>query len=155
MRIKLLYLHPNMCLTLSAFFLIGCLMSRIVFNHCSSCILKVSGAALVRFWTQIKEYHLLDSVQDLFRAASATCRTQLKQIRTHQEQPQIRLEANREIWKLSEPQLKKLKNLLKIKRRLQFFKISGISYPSVTKIFKTTPLSDGSNLVSQSPWMAP
>ncbi len=51
------------------------------------------------------------SVQDINRAASATFRTQIEQIRTHFEQPQIRFRAEWKIWTLFEPQLKKLKCL--------------------------------------------
>ena len=51
------------------------------------------------------------SVQDLNRAAPATFRTQIEQIRTHFEQPQIRFRTKWKIWTLFEPQLKKLKCL--------------------------------------------
>jgi hypothetical protein len=47
------------------------------------------------------------SVQDLNRAAHATFRTQIEQIRTHFEQPQIRFRTKWKIGTLFEPQLKK------------------------------------------------
>ncbi len=46
------------------------------------------------------------SVQNLNRAAPATFRTQIEQIRTHFEQPQIRFRTKWKIWMLFEPQLK-------------------------------------------------
>jgi hypothetical protein len=50
-------------------------------------------------------------VQDLNRAAPATFRTQIEQIQTHFEQPQIRFRTKWKILTLFEPQLKKLKCL--------------------------------------------
>ncbi len=41
-------------------FLIGCLISRIFYNHCSICVLKVAGVALYRFWAQIEDKSLLN-----------------------------------------------------------------------------------------------
>ncbi len=90
------------------------------------------------------------SVQDLNRAAPATFRTQIEQIRTHFEQPQTRFKTKWKIWALFEPQLKKFKFLLKIKERfLKNLNMYQASYV-LTKTFKTTPLSGDSNLVTQS-----
>ncbi len=41
-------------------FLIGFLISRIFYNHCSICVLKVVGVALFRFWTQSEDNSLLN-----------------------------------------------------------------------------------------------
>ncbi len=59
------------------------------------------------------------SVQNLNRAVPATSRTQIEQIRTHLEQPQIKFKTKWKIWTLFEPQLKKIKCMLKIKERVQ------------------------------------
>ncbi len=110
---KLLYLGPEKILTFSAFFLIGCLVSRIFYNHCSIWVLKVSGVALERFRTQIEDNSLLNlcSRPTVNGAAPAIFRTQIEQILSHFEQPQIRFRTKWKIWMLFEPQLKKLKCL--------------------------------------------
>ncbi len=68
-------------------FLIGCLISRIFYNHCSICVLKVAGVALqyIGFEHKLRIKVSSTSVQDLNRAAPATFRTQIEQIRTHFE----------------------------------------------------------------------
>ncbi len=88
------------------------------------------------------------SVQDLNRAAPATFRTQIEQIRTHFEQSKKRFETKWKIWTPFEPQLKKFKFLLKIKNISKKFKYQASHV--LTKTFKTTPLSGDSNLVTQS-----
>ncbi len=45
---------------LQCLFLIGCLIFRIFYNHCSICVLEVVGVALQRFWTQIEDNCLLN-----------------------------------------------------------------------------------------------
>ncbi len=70
-------------------FLAGCLISRIFYNHCFICVLKVAEVALYRFWTYLRIMLSTISVQDLKRAAPAKFRTQIEQFRTHFEQPQI------------------------------------------------------------------
>ena len=89
------------------------------------------------------------SVQNLNWAAPAKFRTQIEQMRTHYKQPQFAFETNWRIRTLYEPQHKNLKCLLKIKGTLikkNYYQAS----PVLTKLFKTIPLSDDSNLVTQS-----
>ncbi len=80
-------------------FLIGYWISRIFFYHCSICVLKVAGVALLCIGPEHKWMRIVSStsVQDLNRAAPAKFRTQIEQIRTHFEQPQKRLETK---WKV-------------------------------------------------------
>ncbi len=94
-------------------FLIGCLISRIFYDHCSICVLKVAGVAIYRFRRTIEDNSLLNlcSGPKYCRAAPARFRTQIEQIQTHFEQPQIRFRTEWKIWTLFEPQLKKLKCL--------------------------------------------
>ena len=99
-------------------FLIGCLISRIFYYHCSIWVLKVAGVALYRFWTQIEDNSSSTSVQDLIGAAPAIFRTQIEQIRTHFEQPQIRFRTKWKIWTLFEPKHRNFKCLLKIEGSL-------------------------------------
>jgi hypothetical protein len=77
------------------------------------------------------------SVQDPNRAASATFRTQIEQIQTHFEQPQIRF---RKKWKFKRFLSLSLRNLNAYNKLKKNFK----------KKFKTAPLSGHSNLVRQS-----
>ncbi len=93
-------------------FLIGCLISRIFYNHCYICVLKVAGVVLYRFWTQNEDNSLLNLCSGPNRAAPATFRKQIEQIQTYFEQPQIRFRTKWKIWMLFVPQLKKLKCLL-------------------------------------------
>ncbi len=98
-------------------FLIGYWISRIFFYHCYICDLKVAG--VIGPEHKLRRIVSSSSVQDLNRAAPATFRTQIEQIWTHFEQPQIRFKTKWKIWMLFEPQLKKFKFLLKIKERFQ------------------------------------
>ncbi len=93
-------------------FLIGCLISRIIYNYCSICVLKLLELLYKGFEHKLRIILSPISVQDLNRAATAKFRTQIEQIQTHFEQPQIRFRAKWKIWTLFEPQLKKLKCLL-------------------------------------------
>jgi hypothetical protein len=116
-------------------FLIGCLISRIFYNHCSICVLKVAGVALYGFWTQNEDNTVVSStfVQDLSRAAPATFRMHIEQIRTHFEQPQIRFRTKLKIWTLFEPKHKNFKCLLKIEgslsKNLNIKRLVSISSP--------------------------
>ncbi len=113
---KLLYLCPEIILTLNAFFWLA-----IGSPTYSSFII-----ALFVSW-KLLELHYIDpehklrklvsltSVQDLHRAAPATFRTQIEQIWTHFEQPQKRFKTKWKIWTLFDPQLQKFKCLSKIK----------------------------------------
>ncbi len=57
---KLHYASWNSNFGSKRLFLIGCFISRIFFNHCNICILKVAGAALFKSWIQIEENSLLN-----------------------------------------------------------------------------------------------
>jgi hypothetical protein len=46
-------------------FLIGCLISRIFFYHCSICVLKDAGVALLGFEHKLRRVVFSASVQDL------------------------------------------------------------------------------------------
>ncbi len=94
-------------------FLIGCLFFADFLQYCSICVLKVAGVALYWFWTQIEDNSLLNLC-----SGPATFRTQIGQIRTHFEQPQIRFRTKWKIWTLFEPKHKNFKCLLKIEGSL-------------------------------------
>ncbi len=118
---KLLYLCPEVILTLNAFFWLA-----IEFPTFSSFIDLFASWKLLKLLYIGPEHKLRrivssTSVQDLNRAAPATFRTQIEQIRTHIKQPQKRFKTKWKIWTLFEPQLKKFKCLLKIKEK--FLKI--------------------------------
>ncbi len=122
---KLLYLCPEIILTPNAFFLLV-----IGFPAFSSIIALFASWKLLELLYIGPEHKLRrivssTSVQDLNRAAPAIFRTQIEQIRTHFEQPQKWFETKWKIWTLFEPQLKKLKFLLKLKK--DFKKILNIS----------------------------
>jgi hypothetical protein len=117
---KLLYLCPEVILTFNAFFWLA-----IGFPAFSSIIALFESWKLLELLYIGPEHKLRrivssTSVQDLNRAAPATFRTQIEQIRTHFEQPQKRFKTKWKMWTLFEPQLNKLRCLLKIKER--FFK---------------------------------
>ncbi len=78
------------------FFWLAILISCILYNHCSICILKFAGVTLYRLWTQTEDNTVVSTtaVQGLNRAAPATFRMQIEQIWTNFEQPQIRLRKN-------------------------------------------------------------
>jgi hypothetical protein len=82
---KLLYLRPEIILTFSAFFLIGCLIFAHFLQYCIA--LFASGKLLellyIGFEHKLRIIVSSTSVQDLNRAAPATFRTQIEQIRTH------------------------------------------------------------------------
>jgi hypothetical protein len=101
-------------------FLIGCLILHIFFSNCFICILKVAGVALYRFLTQFEDnsLHNLCSGPTVNRAALAKFKTQIEQIRTHFEQPQIKFRTKWKIWTLFEPKHKHFKCLLKIEGSL-------------------------------------
>ncbi len=84
---------------LRCLFVIGCSISHIFYNHCSICVLKVAEVALYRFWTQIEDSSLLN----LCSGPPTTFRTQIEQVWTHFEQPQIRFRTKWKIWSLFEP----------------------------------------------------
>jgi hypothetical protein len=108
---KLLYLGPEIILTFSAFFWLA------VWFSAFSTIIVLFGSWKLQELLNLGSEHKLrrivssTSVQDLNWAALAIFRTQIEQIRTHFEQPQIRFRTKWKIWTLFEPQLKKLKCL--------------------------------------------
>ncbi len=113
---KLLYLCPEIILTLNAFFWLA-----IGFPAFSSIIALFASWKLLELLYMGPEHKLRrivssTSVQDLNRADPATFRTKIEQIQTHLEQPQKRFKTKWKIWTLFEPQLKKFKCLLKIKQ---------------------------------------
>jgi hypothetical protein len=112
---KLLYLYSEIILTLNAFFRFA-----IGFPAFSSIIALFASWKLLELLYIGPEHKLRGivsstSVQHLNRAAPATFRTQIEQIRTHFEQPRKRFKTKWKIWTLFEPQLKILMCLLKIK----------------------------------------
>jgi hypothetical protein len=92
--VQLLYLCPEIILTLNAFFWLA-----IGFHAFSSIIALFASWKLLELLYIGPEHKLRrivssNSVQDLNRAAPATFRTQIEQIRTHFEQPQKGLKQN-------------------------------------------------------------
>ncbi len=75
----------------------GCLISRIFYNHCSISW-KLLELLFVGFEQKLRIILSSISVQDLNRAAPAKFGTQIEQIRTHIEQPQIRFRTK---WKIN------------------------------------------------------
>jgi hypothetical protein len=110
--VQMLYLGPEIILlTFSAFFWLA------VWFPAFSTIIALFGSwklqELLNLGSEHKLRRILAStfVQDLNWAAPAIFRTQIEQIRTHFEQPQIRFRTKWKIWTHFEPQLKKLKCL--------------------------------------------
>ncbi len=116
---KLLYLCPEIILTLNAFFWLA-----VGFPEFSSIIALIASWKLQELLYISPEHKLRrivssSSVQDLNRAPPVTFRTQIERIRTHFEQPQKRFKTKFKIWTLVEPRLKKFKGLLKIKEKFK------------------------------------
>jgi hypothetical protein len=109
--VQIAYLGPEIILTFSAFFWLA------VWFPAFSTIIALLGSWKLLELLYIGLEHKLrrtvssTSVQDLNGAAPAIFRTQIEQIWTHFEQPQIRFRTKWKILKLFEPQLKKLKCL--------------------------------------------
>jgi hypothetical protein len=115
---KLLYLHPEIILTFSAFFWLAVWFLRIFYNFALFASWKLLELLYIGFEHKLRIIVSSTSVQDLNRAAPATFRTQIEQIRTHFEQPQIRFRTNWKIWTLFEPKHKNFKCLIKIEGSL-------------------------------------
>ncbi len=116
---KLLFLCPEVILTLNAFFWLA-----IGFPAFSSIIALFVSWKLLELLYIVPEHKLRrivssTSAQGLNRAAPAKFRTQIEQIWTHLEQPQKRFKTKWKIWTLFEPQLKKDKCLWKNKKGLK------------------------------------
>jgi hypothetical protein len=93
---KLLYLCPEIILTFSPFFWLAVWFpkfSRIIALFASWKLLEL---LYIGFEHKLRTIVSSTYVQDLNRAAPATFRTQIEQIRTHFEQPQIRFRNNME-----------------------------------------------------------
>jgi hypothetical protein len=99
-------------------FLIGCLISRIFYNLALFASWQLLELLYICFEHKLRIIVSSTPVQDLNWAAPATFRTQREQIRTHFEQPQIRLRTKWKILTLLEPKHKNFKCLLKIEGSL-------------------------------------
>jgi hypothetical protein len=109
--VQMLYLHPEIILTFSAFFWLAVWFLRIFYNIALFAFWKL---LYIGFEHKLRLIVSSNSFQYLNRAASATSRMQIEQIRTHFEQPQIRFRTKCKIWTLFEPKYKNFKCLLKI-----------------------------------------
>ncbi len=114
----MLYLCPEIILTFSAFFWLA------VWFHAFSTIIALFASWKLLELLDIGFEHKLrivvssTSVQDLNRAAPATFRTQIEQVRINFEQPQIRFRTKWKIWTLFAPKHKNFICLLKIEGSL-------------------------------------
>jgi hypothetical protein len=99
-------------------FLIGCLILRIFTIIALFVSWKLLELLYRGFEHKLRIIVSSTSVQDLNRAAPATFRTQIGQIRTHFEQPQIKFRTKLKIWMLFEPKHKNFECLLKIELSL-------------------------------------
>ncbi len=110
----MLYLCPEIILTFIAFFWLD------VWCHAFSTIIalfvswKLLELLYISFDYKLRILVPSTSVQNLNRAAPATFRMQIGQIRAHFEQPQIRFRTKWKIWMLFEPKHKNFKCLIKI-----------------------------------------
>jgi hypothetical protein len=106
--LNFLYLLLEVILTLSAFFLIGCLILHIFFNHCSICFLKVAATLYLGSEHRLRRIVSSSSVQGLNKAAPLTFRMSIEQIQTHLEQPPISLKQNKKFECLMSHSLRNL-----------------------------------------------
>jgi hypothetical protein len=105
-------------LTFSAFFWLAVWFLRIFYNIALFASWKLLELLYIGFEHILRIIVSSTSVQDHNRAALATFRTQIEQIQTHFEQPQIRFRTKWKIWTLFEPKHKNFKCLLKIEGSL-------------------------------------